>query len=251
MRSYDSLEAKAALDVSLYAGDKSQSGNFDSATLKEFNKALQNLNRKDLKFVLANGSSYYAFWFFRRNLLFLNFITPDSLLHIFKTIFPPNFKNSREGVVIREILSGRVSVREGKEAPDFISKDINGKAVSLANFRDQKYVLITFWATWCGPCIAEMPILRSIRDKYPAQYLEIISICYPSSSTAALKVIRENKMDWINIYNDIDLVSVYGGYRPIPCIYLVDKSGKIIYSGKNDDSQLTKLKSILENGLVK
>jgi thiol-disulfide isomerase/thioredoxin len=118
----------------------------------------------------------------------------------------------------------------------------------------KKYILLTFWAPWCVPCIKEIPALKEIHEKYSAQDLEIISVSYDTDYKNYLKVIKKQEMGWTNIFNDVDLITAYGGSQPIPRTYLIDKSGKIIYEGNIDDTadvQLPNLKKLLSEIFLK
>lgn len=223
----------------------------DTSSQKEYFRLNRKVEEKCFDYVQKNGSSYYAFVYFRRNLL--NLIPPDSTLIIFDQIFPSKFKDSEEGNFIKRYLKGKLAVKLNNFAPDFIARDINGRTISLSSFRNKKYVLITFWATWCGPCIAEIPKIKSIYEKYPND-LEIISIAYSSNETAYLKAVKDNKMNWVNIYDNTKLINDYGGLKNIPRNYLIDMTGKIIYDNsveENGDVGLINLGSKLNDLLHK
>lgn len=240
MAKYDSSELKSEKDYMAKYKDKIFNGR-DTAITNEFLNLDANVYKKGIKYIINNGNSYYAFSFFRRNIVRSSIIPVDSILFIFNTAFPDSFKNSEEGNTIKKLIVGRINVRKNDLAPNFVSKDVNGDKVSLASFRDKNYVLLNFWATWCGPCIAEMPNLKQIKNKYESKGLKIISVAYVSSEEKFLKAIEENKMNWINIYNDADLINAYGGEKAIPLVYLIDKSGKIIYDSSADDSEDNKM----------
>lgn len=247
MEKYDSSELKTEKNYIAKYKDQISNGK-DTAITNEFLNLDANVYRKDIKYVIDNGNSYYAFSFFRRNIVRSRLIPTDSILFIFNTAFPDSFKNSDEGNTIKKLIDGRINVRKNDLAPNFVSKDVNGDKVSLASFRNKNYVLLNFWATWCGPCIAEMPTIKQMENKYESKGLKIISVAYVSSEDKFLKAIKENKMNWINIYNDVDLINAYGGEKKIPIIYLIDKSGKIIYDRSEDnleDSQLSHLMQLL------
>jgi len=117
-----------------------------------------------------------------------------------------------------------------------------------------KPVLLVFWATLCKPCLEELPIIKQIRNSYNEQSLEIIFVSYESDITSWKNMIRDKQLNWINIYNDVDIINAYGGYRAIPRVYLIDSSGHIAYSKEaddRDDPQLTNLKKYLADNVAK
>ena len=219
----------------------------DTAIQNEYFKLLNLVLKKDFDYVQKNGDSYYAFVYFRRNLL--NILPPDSMLQVFNKTFPAKFKNSEEGKTMQKYWAGKIAVKLNNMPPNFSAQDINGDKVSLYSFRNKKFVLLTFWATWCGPCIAEMPRIKALHDKY-LQGLEIISVALPFNYNSYLKAVKDNGMNWVNIYDDAMLINDYGGQSGIPRIYLIDKTGKIIYDNsteENRDSYLMSLETKLND----
>lgn len=206
---------------------------------------------KNIEYIKQNPDSYFSFWFFRNNGIYSGF-SMDSLLTIFENTFSETIKNSTEGIGFRQTLTARSRIKKGMHAPDFASTDIKGNSIKLSDFKDKKFVLLDFWATWCGPCIEKMPTLGSLHEKY-FQELEIISIAFPTSLTKTMEVINREKMTWLNIYNDEKLLNLYGGTQgAIPKLYLIDESGKIIYDYlESRDADLSILTKILEQNSVK
>lgn len=243
MSKYNSLALQATDDfIQKYGSEIFK----DSLLTEKFFKLEKSIYDRDLEYILDNMDSYYSFSFFRRNFVKPGRISSDSILSILNS-FPERFKNSYEANFIRELLNGRSVVKKDGQAPDFQTKDILGKTISLEDYKNEEYVLLNFWATWCGPCIEEMPVLKNINDEYSKKGLTVISIAYPSTYEAFEKDIKKHQMDWINIYNDLDLINSYGGNQAIPRVYLIDKTGKIIYDRKEavDDTRLIKLNETL------
>lgn len=198
---------------------------------------------KDLEYI-KDHPNYYTFSFFRRNIMHTG-LSIDSIVYYYNKIFPDDLKKSFEGKYFLEMLQARKKLSDSIfYMPAFITKDINGKIISTQDL-DNKYVLFTFWATWCLPCIEEIQKIRYIHEKY--KDLIIISVAYKSNEHQYIDIIKSEKMDWININNDEDLINSFGGYLPIPRLYLFDKNGKVIYNnGKVDGSNLEKLYKTLE-----
>jgi len=204
---------------------------------------------KSIEYIKKTGNSYFSFWYFRSNAHYSG-LPVDSILSIFNSTFPISFKKSTEGNAYRQLLTGKLETKKGNSAAQFSAKNIKGNTVALSSFKNKKYVLLDFWATWCVPCIKAMPLLSDLREKY-SEELEIISIAYPTNISQVKDLIAKQKMNWINIYNDISLINSYGGMGAIPRLFLIDKSGKIVYDNKQDnDVDLKILVNILEQHLV-
>lgn len=205
-------------------------------------------SEKQLEYVKKNGKDYYSFWIFRTQLVNAFIDTkPKTLLTIFNAIFPEEFKKSVEGREILKKLNGRIITQKNNKAPDFDSKDIFGKVVSLKKYKG-KFVLLDFWASWCSPCLEKIPLITQIRNTYPKDKLEIIGVTYDTDSSAFIKAIAEYKMNWKHIYGDINLRNVYGN-KAIPSLYLIDTKGVIIYSNweAGDDKLLSLLATLIGN----
>lgn len=243
MAAYDSASLRRAEAFAMkYSGKMFE----NSILTNQYFELEHEVYDQDLRYILENPESYFAFSFFRRNFVKSNRLSTDSILAILD-IFPGRYKNSEEGKVIRNLVNGWKEVRLKGKAPDFKVKDILGNTYVLNDLLNNGMVLLNFWATWCGPCIEEMPALKSISKNYRSGGLTVISVAYPSNHEDYLKDIERYQMDWINVYDDVDLINAYGGNLPIPRLYLLDSSGTIIYDRQADpdNSNLDKLKKLL------
>lgn len=189
--------------------------------------------KKKLEFISRYGNLYYSLWTFRNYFAANNEYSPDTLLGIFNKAFPEKFKESYDGKTIQTILNGRINTIPGHQAPDFVSTDIYGKELSLKQYRG-KYVLLDFWASWCVPCIAELPTIANIRDSIPGSKLEIILASYDDDSTQFINAVKKYNLNYEMIYGDHVLINEYGGKPGIPQTYLIDPSGNLIYSREDE-----------------
>lgn len=219
----------------------------DSLDFYKVQDAKMEVDRKHLEYIRSRPDSYGSFVLFERNLLSL--LPTDFLLQQLNSIFPASFRNSEEGKSIREYISDRAVIEEKKKAVPFITRDIDNNQIVFDKIYTKKHVLLVFWGTWCPPCIDEIPFLRKMREQYPAERLEIVSVATSSPIGKVRQLVKEQQMDWINIANDGKINSLYQVHQ-YPELYLIDNNGNIIYKySAYPDPNLRNLEKILEAGV--
>ena len=161
--------------------------------------------------------------------------TPKGLaiLRQVKTDFPATKIAQGVDGIIAEIekqaaLEGLLAV--GKPFPAFAEKDLDGKPLALANFKG-RVVLVDFWATWCGPCVAELPNVQAAYTKYHAKGFEIIGISLDQDRDKLTAFLKEKDIPWAQYFDGLGWQSKLGqqfGINSIPATFLLDRDGIII-----------------------
>ena len=124
------------------------------------------------------------------------------------------------------------------KAPDFNLADLDGNILNFSAYEGQ-VVMLTFWGTWCGPCVKEIPDFIELYDKYNKEGLEIVGIAIQSGSPENIKLFSEHYKINNPILTDINgnesykAFSDYGtisgvGMRAVPTTFLIDRDGYIV-----------------------
>lgn len=203
---------------------------------------------KQIEFIKLHPTNYFYFENFIHDIV--PALKPKylaELYEIFNASFPVSFKDSYEGKCAKTLLEGKLYVKVGMQCPPFKTTDYLGNEISTEKLKG-KYYLLSFWATWCAPCVKEIPQLKNIRDTYTEKEISIISITRDSDSTKFITGVNNYKMNWVHIFNSYAMQNLFGE-KPIPSVYLIDKNGKIIFSSW--EIALTELEVILKKELNK
>lgn len=122
-----------------------------------------------------------------------------------------------------------------KQAPEFSRIDLQRRKFNLHALRG-KVVLLDFWATWCAPCLVEMPHFVAWQKQYGPRGLQIVGVSMDDDAASALKVYKIKKLNYPVIMGDAKLGESYGGILGLPVAFLIDRQGVIRekFEGEND-----------------
>ncbi|MBO6587031.1 MAG: TlpA family protein disulfide reductase [Gracilimonas sp.] len=118
----------------------------------------------------------------------------------------------------------------GQAAPEFTATTYHGEEFNLADHKG-KYIILDFWATWCGPCMPEIPVIKSLRETYPEEDLTILSIALEEDSEKYDKFLTENGMTWTQILQEKkreDEIPTLYNVGGIPQKYIIGPEGNIV-----------------------
>ena len=140
------------------------------------------------------------------------------------------------------------SVKVGQVAPDFTLPDPSGKMISLSSFRG-KYLLVDFWASWCGPCRQENPNVVKAYQQYKGKNFTILGVSLDKTKDQWQKAIQADGLAWNHVSDlkfwDSAVVPLYG-INAIPTNFLLDPQGKVIATNLRGPALEAKLQEVLK-----
>ena len=198
-------------------------------------------------FVKANPDNWTALEYFGLYILNARTISLDSIRSMFSH-FNENLRKSPRGASIDSALDRKVSLSINKPAPVFSILATDGVNYGIESFRG-KYVLLCFWASWCGPCVKNIPMLKNIHKDYGGK-VEMISVSIDKDEKKWKDALEKYKMNWIQTcdippYNKNNQLMKTYDINFIPEYILLDGEGKIVYQNyilKDDSYDILKKK---------
>jgi thiol-disulfide isomerase/thioredoxin len=159
----------------------------------------------------------------------------------------PEMKETRQGQDVSDYLALNKNVKVGDHFADFEQQDSAGKKVKLSSLKG-KYILIDFWASWCGPCRAENPKLVKTYHAYQNKGFVILGVSLDDNKVNWLSALKQDKLEWENVSDlrgDKNRASLIYGIYSIPDNFLIDDKGIIIARNLRGEKLEEKLKELM------
>lgn len=207
-------------------------------------KLLALINAKKMKVFEKYPNEYFSF-FMAKNMLegaMQYNPNPDYLkeLRFFMTnTYPDEFMRTRETEYLLETIDYKINALTKKnDIRSWLFVDDNGNKFNLKDI-ESEYILIDFWATWCLPCIKQLPELDSLSKRYPTLKLQIIGVNVDRNYADFKEAYSGLSKNWIQIFDDKSKIRRFLDVNSFPTIILLDKDRNIVV---NSTGSLDKLK---------
>lgn len=181
----------------------------------------------------------------------------SNFYEVFNTLFTTlslDLQNSSKGIQLKNALVNFEKSNIGSQAPDFTVKDIRNNTINLANYKNNKYVLLSFWKSTSQVCIDENIVLNELYSRYSQNDLEIITVSLDDNMEVLRKAIDSQKIEKFTtiplLTNDIPLLENYF-VNSIPQKILIDKNGIILARWRGSNHTIKKEINLMFSNLFK
>ena len=159
--------------------------------------------------------------------------------------FDPSIRHCYALKQLENLIQRGKNCTVGHEAPNFELITSTGGKIALSSLRG-KYVLIDFWASWCGPCRREIPNIKKVYAEFKDKGLQVVGVSIDNSDKAWRKALEEENIDYLQLYDPEGITSKLYNYNGIPFIILISPEGIILEKGLRGENIREKITEYLK-----
>lgn len=181
-----------------------------------------------MEYLAQHSNEYFSFWYFIDQIAQPFSVLANDVEYLkeqqayVKRVFPSKYINSIEGESLMIKYAHAIRPLEANDlAPPFTIRTIDSTEIKLKDLKG-KNVMLIFWATWCPPCMAEIPFLKDIRKKHSVESLEMIGINADLYLKPLKSAISEHELNWPQYFDRQKYMSNLYGVSAYPQIILID-----------------------------
>ncbi|MDC6367537.1 MULTISPECIES: TlpA disulfide reductase family protein [Flavobacteriaceae] len=216
------------LDKRQKSFDMMYSGTMTPTLEIKFNALRAEIDQIRKNYIPKHPNSFIAAYVLAEEYVY-EFMADNSLVSVYDAMNGA-IKKAPCGKAIKKHVDTYLKFKPGTKAKNISQKDMEGKLRNLEDLKG-KYVLLDFWATWCGPCIADFPKLKSLLKKYREKGFEVYGVSIDKNEGKWKKFVKKSKLTWTNVIdNPASEKSAKKIYEvdAVPTKYLIGPDGKII-----------------------
>lgn len=232
-KTFPLIDRAHALNVRTYTEDLSQEDikKFSDSSNALFKKAIE--LKKD--FVKTHPKSIAASYVFMDG-YYRKYFTQDEAKAVLESFDSETLSGTPFYDEVKQRIEAVESTQIGMPAPEVVTNNtLDGSEFKLSNFKGN-YVLLDYWGTWCGPCMAEIPKIKEYYNKYSDKNFVVVGVNSGDAVPRWKKTVEDNNYNWEHIQttNETNLLVPFN-VNSFPTKILIDPEGKIIYNSKNPD----------------
>ncbi|GAB4376838.1 MAG: TlpA disulfide reductase family protein [Salibacteraceae bacterium] len=234
-----------SINMVLQTAQLNQDTKLLNSAMAEYERKQDEVKAEVMAFILEDPGSFASLAALQNLVMMENFEYYEKVINA--------LEGKADGNEIYEMMKLQVNalrkLAPGSVAPDFTLPQPDGTPLSLSDLRG-KYVLIDFWASWCGPCRKENPNVKRVYEKYRDKGFEILGVSLDKNRNAWLAAIEQDGLSWKHVsdlkYWQSEVVPVYQ-VQGIPLTYLIDPEGKIVAKNLRGPALEKKLAEIFQS----